>query len=115
MNDLTSEVPGWQDRLLKTVHESEKTSVKTGERASLGNVRADPQFRVLLNSAARSRNISIQAYMRRALAKQIAKDLGVDWRNVLAFCAAASPWDKGHKTYTVRGSDDGTGYGDWDN
>lgn len=100
---------------MRMVHESEKSSVKTGERASLGNVRADPQFRLLLNAAARSRDISVQGYMRRALARQIAKDLGIDWHSVLAYCAAPAPWNKAHKAYTKRGADDGTGYGDWDN
>ena len=111
---MTESLPGWQNRLLAMVHASEATSVKRAERPSLGNVRADPEFRVLLNRAARARDISVQGYMRRALAKQIAKDLGMDWRQILAFCAAPAPWGKAHKAYSVRGPDDGEGYGDWD-
>jgi hypothetical protein len=94
--------------------------VAEGRRKGQVQVNFDLEFTIMLKAACSARGISIGAYTRRALAKQIAKDLGVDWTLPLSFCAAPTPYGSRQagavgKWGIERALDDGTGYGDWDN
>lgn len=90
-----------------------------------------PQFKSMLRQASIARGITIVGYIRRAVAKQIAKDLGLDWDEVIIHSPYPAAFghllpDEDHRMYVVREKrdgrkhpsreavpDDGTGFGDW--
>lgn len=117
----TADLPGWQEEVLAGVRESQRTKNKSGRRNANIQVDYDPPMQIMLKRAAEARGIGIGSYAKRALAKQIAKDLGVDWREVLIHCAQAREY--GSKPPGARKSefgvrrtfDDGEGFGDWTN
>lgn len=117
----TADFPGWQEAVLDKVREDQRTKNKAGRRHATVQVDYDPQMQFMLKQVAEARGIGIGSYVRRALAKQIAKDLGIDWTEVLVHCAQAR--DYGSRPPGARKSqfgvrrtyDDGEGYGDWTN
>lgn len=74
------------------------------------------RFMGLINKAAKRRGIGRAAYIRRALAVIVARDLDMQWRDIIRECPVALPY--GQRKYskdapsTMR--DTGDGYGDWD-
>lgn len=117
----TVDFPGWQEEVLDRVRESQKTKNKAGRRAANIQIDYDLEMQFLLKRAAEARGIGIGSYVKRSLAKQIAKDLGMEWTEVLAYCAQAreygsKPPGARKSQYGVRRTyDDGEGFGDWTN
>lgn len=61
---------------------------------------------------ARERGISRAGYIRRALSVQVAKDLGLNWKDVAASSPIPAEWGSRKKADpSLR--DDGRGFGDW--
>jgi hypothetical protein len=116
---------GWQARALAAVREHQRglSSTVRSRREGQVQVFVDLEFLGALRLVAHQRGMSIVSYARRAIAKQIAKDLGVDWTVLLAYCTRPVPY--GSRTggppprdadgKPMRSHDDGTGYGDWTN
>jgi hypothetical protein len=115
-------IPGWKERIVEkvTAKQTERAKVQRRRDASL-TIDFDLPFRAMLKQAAASRGIAVGSYARRAVAKQIAKDIGLDWRQVLTHCAAARPHGSqppGAEPGTwgaKRTFDDGKGFGNWKN
>jgi hypothetical protein len=113
------EIPGWRERVIANVRhvQAEKSAVRTqGRRKAQIQVFFDPEFLSALHIVAKGRGMSIGAYARRALAKQIAKDMGVDWTLLLKHCARVTPYGSrppGRAPNGEKTADDGLGYGDW--
>lgn len=115
-NEMNS-LPDWRENALETATESRKKNFRKAHRMVRQYIYVDAPFRQALIEAAKSRNISIAGYLRRSVAKQIAKDLGIDWKDILVFTGkpmrfGTSTFEKGESPH-VR--DDGEGYGDWNN
>lgn len=117
------EQPDWRERLLEKVEVSQRkgTNHRKARRSAQVQVFFDPPFMHAIKEAARARDISVGPYVRRAIAKQVAKDLGIEWEILLEHCAAPSPYGSkppGARAGTFgvpRSFDDGEGYGDWSN
>jgi len=117
----TFDHPGWQEEVLDRVRASERKKNPSGRRLASTTIDYDPPLAILLKQAAEARDIGVGSYVKRALAKQIAKDLGIDWTEVLIHCAQAREY--GSKPPGARKSefgvrrtyDDGEGFGDWTN
>lgn len=79
------------------------------------DMRLAPDMLDLIERAARERGIGRAAYIRRALAVFVAKDLGMNWREVIASSPAPLDWGQNpqgtKKSSNLR--DDGSGYGKW--
>lgn len=111
--------PGWEARAIAAVDEREAKRAAQFTQRKRGvtrQVSVDEEFDRLLVLAAEARGISIIGYMRRAIARQIAKDLDMDWEQLLAHVPQATP----HGGMPVGGTlkqtyDDGLGYGNWSN
>ena len=90
---------------------------QTRHRAQIAILTADVDFRALVMAACRKRDISVVGYVRRAVARQIAKDLNLPFEEVCLNFPAPSAL--GRRTYEIVVSgpppDDGTGFGDWNN
>lgn len=61
---------------------------------------------------ARERGIGRAGYIRRALAVQVAKDLGLDWKEVAASSPVPMEWGSRKKSDSNL-RDDGRGFGEW--
>jgi len=117
----TADDPMWKRNILAKVKESQATKNQAGRRNANIQVDYDPPMQILLKRAAEARGIGIGSYVKRAIAKQIAKDLGIPWTDILIHCAQARPY--GSKPPGARKSqfgvrrtfDDGEGFGDWTN
>jgi len=116
------EDPHWQEQVLERVRRTQQTPRKKSVRRKANiQVDYDPPLQFMLKQAAEARGIGIGSYVRRAIAKQIAKDLNIPWTEVLQHCASAKPYGSvppGAKRgqFGVRRTvDDGEGYGDWTN
>lgn len=110
-------LPNWRENAIETTEKSRKKSFRRDHRSVRQYIYVDAPFRVALTEAAKLRNISIAGYLRRSVAKQIAKDLGIDWKDILVFTGrpmkfGTSTLEKGESPHM---RDDGEGYGDWDN
>lgn len=106
-------VPGWQDRLLGKVRENQrKDPTNRGKRPTQINVRGDVGFFRYVRMAAQERDISISAYCRRAIAAFVAKDLGIEFTEVVRHTAKPTHYDQ-PPTFGPRTADDGEGWGDW--
>lgn len=111
--------PGWQERAVGRVTERQRKGsavVKNSRRKGSLQLFFDPPFLTLIDAAAFLRGMSIGSYARRAVAKQIAADLAIDWTIPLRYCARPSPYGSRPPGRTPKGErtmDDGTGYGDW--
>lgn len=116
---------GWQERALAAVKEHQRTLSPARRSRRQGQVQifTDLEFTGALRIVAHERGMSIVSYARRAIAKQIAKDLGIDWTLLLRYCTRVVPY--GSRTggkpprdadgNVERTFDDGLGYGDWGN
>ena len=110
---------GWQERAKARVMERQSKGsavVKNSRRKGTLQLFFDTPFLEMLDAAAYRRGMSIGSYGRRAVAKQIAADLGIPWTDVLRHCARPAPYGSkapGRAPNGERTVDDGTGYGDW--
>lgn len=114
--------PVWKRTLQRMVNDSEARKLDKrrhrppngGWYAYLPKPRVSPEFNKLLRAAAKARGISVGGYVRRATAKQVAKDLGMAWEDVIKHSpfpsnfAAPSAKPKGEPK-----PDNGEGYGSW--
>ena len=114
----------WRNKLLQRAEDLEHLGL-TKETTTWGNrlaVRITPKYLSFVHRAARDRNISVGGYVRRAVAKQVAKDLGISWLEVIAYSPYPSyyqsqkfpPEKSAHRLGARTIADDGEGYGDWD-
>lgn len=98
---------GWEYRAVAGIDKPDYTR---------GYYQAGLTFFTALRQAARVRGISGGAYLRRAVAAFVAKDLGVDFEDVLR--DSPSPhWNKHRSVKTgtwYREYDDGKGFGSWE-
>lgn len=111
------EEEGWEERVLQRVRARKRKNPGAGRnrRDYMVKVWFDDPFRLLLDEAAKRRNITLSGYTRRALAAFVAKDLGIPITEVLKH--ASKPTDYGtaypRPGKPIRSVDDGEGYGDW--
>lgn len=106
-------VPGWQNRALARVAERAHTSRRKYERRNGMYILFDDPLRVLLDEAARRRNISLTGYARRALIAFIARDLGMDIGEVAQHAADPVAYGATGGGSTVRTRDTGRTRGPW--
>ena len=114
--------PAWADRLLQRADDAAPTSKKkrTGKWGTYLAIRATPEFIQLLHVVCEQRDISLGGYMRRAIAKQMAKDLNLPWDEVLSLTPHPPKYGSNRPVKAEPGKgniglpDDGTGFGDWD-
>lgn len=114
--------PLWRRRVVERVVEAERQKLKRkrlrppngGWFDYMPAARVSPEFNKLMRAAAKARGIAVGGYVRRAVAKQIAADLGLPWEEVIkhtpypATFAAPSARPKKEPV-----PDNGEGYGDW--
>jgi hypothetical protein len=106
------EDPNWRENALARVRSRQKQSRRNEARRDGMYVSFDPTMRILIDRAAKSRNMGITAYARRCLAAFIAHDLGLPFTEVVRH--TPMPNRPGVKSPTGRKtSDDGTGFGEW--
>ena len=106
-------VPGWQERVIAMVRES--TEARGGTAPTRLAFRASARHALLIARAARSREMPVTHYMRRAVAAMVAHDLGMDVADVVREDGAVISVAEHHprpKGWRI-GRDDGTGYGPW--
>ena len=122
----------WQERAFRAVEEAEKKRVP--QVTNWGNqfhIRMSAPFKSLVRTAAQKRGISLVGYMRRAIARQVAADLELDFAHVTGFAPYPAAYgerlpDAAHLGIIRREkrdgrvmhvqiclSDDGTGFGEW--
>jgi hypothetical protein len=109
---------GWRDRVNAVVAASASEKIKRrGLREGYRNVAIGltPGYAAFLDRAAQGRGISRLSYIRRAVARQVARDLGVPWVEVLAVSQPPVPWGENNRVDQGRRQDDGEGFGDWSN
>lgn len=113
----TVDMPDWRERVMAAVAESQaKRSgvIQRGRRTGQLILQFDREFNTALNLAAEARGITLAGYARRALARQIANDLDMDWTLLLSMCPAPLPYGSTSRPGTKhRTVDNGEGYGDW--
>lgn len=111
------EDPNWRENAVRRVQEHARkySAVKRqGRRRAQVQAFFDPPFLTSLQIAAKMRGMSVGSYVRRSIARQIARDLGIDWTLLLRYCAKPTGYDE--RGRPAKGSyDDGTGFGDWAN
>lgn len=109
----------WKRRILQRADDltspaAIKRTTAWGTRLAM---RTTPQFLELVRGCAEARGMNISSYVRRAVAKQIAKDLRMDWLEVLALTPHPSTFNGSTSPRAnergVALPDDGTGFGDW--
>jgi len=122
----------WKTKALAAVESGEKKRRLQKTRwGSQFHIRMTTQFKSMVWQAAEARGITLVGYMRRAIAKQVAIDLGLDWDEVIIHSPYPAPFghvlpDDDHRISVLRerrdgqlhpsmecAPDDGTGYGDW--
>lgn len=111
---LHTQVEGWQERALGRVSERQKGSQRSTERKHGMYLFIDDRFKALLDEAAMRRDISMTGYARRAVAAMIARDLGLDFEEVVMHSAQPT----NYKQTNVRGPkaksyDNGKNHGPW--
>lgn len=113
----TADAADWRQNTLAAVASSQEGAkvVRTGRRRAQALLQFDVEFSRMLTEAARSRGISVAGYGRRALARQIAKDLGIDWAEALVYCPEPTPFGARQARRRERTTDTGEGFGDWNN
>lgn len=110
------EIPGWQQRALDRVAERQspkRSKHKGGDRKNGLYLFFDDGFRVLLDEAARRRDISLTGYCRRAIAAFLAHDLGIPFEDVVKHTASPSKYMQSGGGTGGKGYDEGLGKGDW--
>jgi hypothetical protein len=122
----------WQEKAFTAVEKAEKKRVP--QVTAWGNqfhIRMSSPFKSLVRTAAEKRGISLVGYMRRAIARQVAADLELDFQHVVGLTPYPAAYgerlpDSAHLGITRREKrdgrvmhvqyclpDDGTGFGDW--
>ena len=118
---MDESTPGWQDAVMKRLEERAMARKKPlGREANYYRFKliTGKSLPGLLRMAAEKRGISLQGYMRRALAAFVAYDLGLDMTKVLEDGPATLAWGRtGGKVLDENGNvitqEDGKGYGQW--
>jgi hypothetical protein len=122
----------WRVNVLTAVEKSEmKRRVQSTRWGLQFHIRLTPEFKTLIIAAAKRRDISLTGYIRRAVAKQVAADLGLPITEVLIHSPYPSAFGEklppeAYRIPVVRecrngrllpcaecAPDDGKGYGDW--
>ena len=105
----------WERVLADQTEKADKARIsRHGGWVDVLSFRADRRFRKMVQLAAKGRNISMGGYMRRAIAKQIAQDSGVELSTILAL--TPFPSEYGKKSAQPKDKpvpDNGEGYGKW--
>lgn len=113
-------IPGWQERLMARVNSTQANSATRRKkklhplRNSQFHVYVSSEYMALFRRAAQSRDISMVAYARRAIAAFISHDLGVPFADIVALTPAPRSFEdriRSNQPPTV--PDDATGYGSW--
>ena len=118
--DSDDKLLAWQRNALEKVDAlMEETKKKTKKgfdyRGARFALRVSPTFIALTHRAAIARNISLAGYIQRALARQLADDLDIPVREILAAATAPGVYDvnSGVHRYVPKGPDTGEGHGTW--
>lgn len=113
----------WKGRLLERADDLEKLG-RRKQTTTWGTrlaVRTTPTFLSFVHRAAKARGMSVGGYLRRAVAKQLSKDLGIPWLEIISHTPYPSyyqsqkfpPEKSAHRLGARTIADDGEGYGDW--
>lgn len=94
----------WRDKVVDTVIEDRRAS-----RRTTGIVQPE-SFVAIINRAARARDMTMGAFMRRAAMAVACHDLGLDWETVMAEEPAIRNYNRSHASVTFTG---GSGHGPW--
>lgn len=106
-------IPGWKDRAIARVAERAHTSRRKNERRNGMYLLFDDPLRVLLDEAARRRNISLTGYGRRAMIAFIAHDLGMKIEEVAEHAAVPAGYGETGGGRPERTKDTGRTKGPW--
>jgi hypothetical protein len=108
------EDPEWMENALARVRARQKKTRVSTQRNNPTCISYDDPFRVMLNEAADRRDISLNAYIRRATAAFIAHDLGMPFTEVVRHTAKPKARNPEQMTFPDgRTFDDGLGMGPW--
>jgi len=114
----------WKKRLLERVSDLQSRKNQTTNWGTRLAIRTTPNFLALVHKAAGTRNINLGAYIRRSVARQLARDLGMPIKDVLKLTPYPAEYGKRlpASNFILTGNggriappDDGAGFGDWDN
>jgi hypothetical protein len=107
------EKEGWREEALARVMGRGKKTKRNTERKNGMFLFFDDGFRVLLDEAARRRNISMTGYLRRAAAAMIAFDLGINITEALKHTAYPAGYGELGGGAQKHPHDTGEGRGNW--
>lgn len=94
----------WRDRVVDTVIEDRRAS-----RRTTGIVQP-ASFVAIINRAARARDMTMGAFMRRSAIAVACHDLGLDWSEIMAEEPAIRNYNRSAASVTFTG---GSGHGPW--
>lgn len=108
------EDPEWMENAIARVRARQKKTRVATMRRNPTCISYDDPFRVLLDEAADRRDISLNAYIRRATAAFIAYDLGMPYTEVVRHTAQPKARNPEQMHFPEgRSYDDGRGMGPW--
>lgn len=108
----------WKHRLLQRADDmgSKSPVNRTTMWGTRLAMRTTPTFLAVIHGCAKARDMNISSYVRRAVAKQVAKDLGVPWERILEMTPFPSSYNGSRAKRMENGiavPDTGEGFGDW--
>lgn len=106
-------IPGWRERAIARVAERAHTSRRKHERRNGMYILFDDPLRVLLDEAARRRDISLTAYARRAMIAFISHDLNMKIEEVAEHAALPVGYGATGNGSGIRTKDTGRTRGPW--
>lgn len=107
------EDPKWRENAMAAVVARQKKTHRNKDRKNGMFLFFDDGFRVLLDEAARRRNMSLTGYLRRAATAFIAHDLGLPYAEVAKYTAIPAEYGARGGGVLKRTQDDGRGHGPW--
>lgn len=114
--------PAWKLKLLRRISDLESMDISSTDWGGRLVTRVTPAFMAKLHQAASRRNITIGAYIRRSVIKQLSIDLDEEPQQLLALTPYPTPYSGGKlpaefykqgRNGRILVPDNGEGYGDW--
>lgn len=124
MSDVDPGASRWEQRLMKRIQSNPKKRRSEGKWGTAISFSASLELRHLLAKVCQERDINRSGYIRRAVVRQVARDLNMPVQEVLRLTPKPTRWGvtaaprvqkgvKGAQTWEFP-PDDGTGFGRWE-